>query len=259
MAIHIGRGDAARTSARTSLEDVLDPRGLLEATPECLVVAATDGRIVYANKRVEALSGYGSEELLGRDVGDLVGVERPLVDVQPGGQVEGICRRKDGATVPVEVHVGTVEGAAGRHLVVTLRDVTGLHAALAARFESEAKYLSLVEGIPAITYIDPVDEDQDSIYVSPQVTELLGISQEEWLTNPYCWRDHVHPEDFDRAWDEYEDAYRNRRSLSHEYRMVHRDGAVLWVSEQAFVIPNEAGEPWLIQGVIFDITERKKA
>jgi PAS domain S-box-containing protein len=91
------------------------------------------------------------------------------------------------------------------------------------------------------------------------VTELLGISQEEWLTDMYSWRHHVHPDDEARAWDEYVEACRNEESLTHEYRMVHEDGHVVWVSEQAFIIRDEHGEPWLIQGVIFDITERKKA
>jgi diguanylate cyclase (GGDEF)-like protein/PAS domain S-box-containing protein len=159
----------------------------------------------------------------------------------------------------VEVHLGVVQGRGGRYLAVTLRDVSELRSREAARFEAEAKYLSLVEGIPSITYIDPVDEDQSSIYVSPQVTELLGLSQQEWLDDPYCWRHHVHPEDEARAWDEYVEAYRNGRSLSHEYRMVHEDGHVVWVSEQAFTIRDEDGEPWLIQGVIFDITGRKNA
>ncbi len=41
--------------------------------------------------------------------------------------------------------------------------------------------------------------------------------------------------------------------------MVHEDGTVKWVQEQASIVRNEAGEPWLIQGVIFDISERKAA
>jgi diguanylate cyclase (GGDEF)-like protein/PAS domain S-box-containing protein len=258
LTIHVGREGTAEPGAGAALDGLVDPEGLLEATPECLVVAAVDGRIVYANRRLEELSGYARAELVDRHVSEIVVADPPLAELAPG-QVEGVCHRRDGSDVPVEVHVGTVGGPAGRYLVVTLRDVTDLRAALAARFESEAKYVSLVEGIPAITYLDPIDENEASIYVSPQVTELLGISQEDWLTNPYCWRDHVHPDDFDRAWDEYVEAYTNRRSLTHEYRMVHRDGAQLWVSEQASIIHDEAGEPWLIQGVIFDITERKRA
>jgi diguanylate cyclase (GGDEF)-like protein len=41
--------------------------------------------------------------------------------------------------------------------------------------------------------------------------------------------------------------------------MVHEDGSLRWVLEQAYPIDDENGDPWLIQGVIFDITERKRA
>ncbi|HET9722642.1 MAG TPA: EAL domain-containing protein [Actinomycetota bacterium] len=252
-------GELTGLVGASALDALLGASSLLEATPESLVVAAADGRIVYANRRVEELSGFTRSELLDRAVDVLVAADRPIREDTVGSRIGGSCHRKVGEDVPVEIHLGAVEGAAGRYLVVTLRDVSDLRRGEAARFEAEAKYASLVEGIPAITYIDPIDENQSSIYVSPQVTELLGLSPEEWLTDPYCWRRHVHPEDEQRAWDEYVEACRNEESLTHEYRMVHEDGRVLWVSEQAFIIRNERGEPWLIQGVIFDITERKRA
>jgi diguanylate cyclase (GGDEF)-like protein/PAS domain S-box-containing protein len=250
--------DPSARDPLASLDAALDTRGVLEATPECLVVAAVDGRIVYLNRQAERLSGYVAAELVDGPVDRLVGTSVPVTGpaTEP---LEGVCRRKDGREVPVEVHLGSIDAPDGRYVIVTLRDLSELRAVETARFETEAKYVSLVEGIPAITYIDPVDEDQNSIYVSPQVRELLGIAPEEWLEDPYSWRHHVHPEDIDRAWEEYVDAYTNEASLSHEYRMVHADGHVIWVSEQAFIVRNEDGEPWLIQGVIFDITERKHA
>jgi diguanylate cyclase (GGDEF)-like protein/PAS domain S-box-containing protein len=104
-----------------------------------------------------------------------------------------------------------------------------------------------------------VDEDQNSIYVSPQVRDLIGIEPEVWLSDFTAWRNHVHADDIQRAWDEYQEAYTNHLPLNHEYRMVHEDGTVRWVLEQAFPIDDEQGNPWLIQGVIFDITERKSA
>ena len=241
------------------IDELVEAHGLLEATPECLVVAAADGRIVFVEPPGLELCGFSSGELL-----DLP-VSRARQRGRPSMRRASDVRSKERATAKMEGSArwrcisAPCRAVMGRYLVVTLRDVSELRVREAARFEAEAKYLSLVEGIPAITYIDPVDENQNSIYVSPQVTELLGLSQEEWLSDPYCWRKHVHPEDQARAWDEYVDAYRNGRSLSHEYRMVHEDGQVLWVSEQAFIIRNEDGEPWLIQGVIFDITERKNA
>ena len=238
------------------LSDVLTPGSLLEATPESLVVAESGGEIVYANAACERLTGFARGELLGRTVAGLLAAD--LTARPAGSSFDTTCTRRDGVELPVEVHIGRIE-AESPLLVVTLRDRTEVEAGRAARFEAEAKYRALVEHIPAVVYLDPVDENSESIYVSPQVVELLGIGQDEWLTDPYAWRHHVHPEDIDRAWDEYQHAYNAHEPLNHEYRMVHEDGSVRWVLEQAYPIDDEQGRPWLIQGVIFDITERKLA
>ena len=185
-------------------------------------------------------------------------VAADILDLQPSTGVESVCRTSTGGDVPVQVQVGRVDGSEPL-LIVTVRDATDLQAGREAKFEAEAKCRALVEQIPAVVYLDPVDENSDSIYVSPQVVTLLGIDREEWLTDPYCWRKHVHPEDLDRAWEEYEDAFNDHTTLDHEYRMVHEDGTIKWVLEQAFPIDDEHGNPWLIQGVIFDISARKAA
>jgi diguanylate cyclase (GGDEF)-like protein/PAS domain S-box-containing protein len=252
----MGTEDPARRSLTERWAELLEPGSLLEATPECLVVAAADGAILYANHRVEELTGFMRQELVGKPVELLVAID--LQEPDAGARTESFCRRADGGQVPVEVHLGTIEGPE-RLLVVTLRDVSELRAGREARFEAEAKYRTLVEQIPAVVYLDPVDANQDSIYVSPQVVQLLGVSQDEWLADPYCWRKHVHPEDIDRVWEEYAEAYREHTTLDHEYRMVHEDGTVKWVMEQAYPIRDERGDPWLLQGVIFDISERKRA
>jgi diguanylate cyclase (GGDEF)-like protein/PAS domain S-box-containing protein len=248
--------ERAREAAAVRLSRLIEAGSLLEATPECLVVAHTDGRIVFANHHVEALTGFTREELLDRPVDLLIATDPREQDA--GSTVETFCHGREGREIPVEVHVGAIDGVE-RFLVVTLRDMTELRAGREARFEAEAKYRTLVEQIPAVVYLDPVDENQDSIYVSPQVKDLLGIEPSEWLEDPYCWRKHVHEEDIDRVWQGYEDAYRTHVPLNHEYRMLHEDGSIRWVMEQAFPIDDGDGEPWLIQGVIFDITQRKLA
>ncbi|HSL12590.1 MAG TPA: EAL domain-containing protein [Actinomycetota bacterium] len=251
-----GATPAAYEAAVARLSSSLEAMSVLEATPECLVVAEVDGRIVFANGAVERLTGFTRLELAGKPVELLVATE--LTDAAAGARVESICRRADGGQVPVEVHVGRIDEPEPL-LIVTLRDITDRQDAHDAAYEAEAKYRSLVEHIPAVVYLDPVDEDSDSIYVSPQVQELLGITPEEWTTDPYAWRRHVHPEDIERAFDEYKEAYNAHTVLNHEYRMLHEDGSVRWVLEQAYPIRDADGEPWLIQGVIFDITQRKAA
>ena len=70
--------------------------------------------------------------------------------------------------------------------------------------EEVTLYRSLLDNIPALVYVDPADENLESLYVSPHVVDLLGVTQGEWLSDPYSWVRRVHPDDVDRTWDEYE-------------------------------------------------------
>ena len=234
----------------------LGSRSLLEALPDCLLLAGADGRILYANLQVEALTGFTRQELTGMAVELLIAAELP---VGRATQLESICRRADGSQVPVTVRIGTLEDEGPAKAVILLHDARGLRSERDARFEAEAKYRSLVEQIPGVVYLDPVDEDRESIYVSPQVESLLGVTQEGWLADPYCWSHHLHPDDAERAWEGYLNAYREHLPLEQEYRMVREDGAVRWILEFANPIDDEQGRPWLIQGVLLDITERRLA
>ena len=247
---------AASDAALGRVAGLIEPGSLLEAAPECLVVTAADGKILFANRRMEDLTGFAPASLMGQSVETLL--PEGLGAADQGARFEAPCQRSDGTGFPVEVHLGAIEGPE-RLLIVTLRDASDLQQGREARYEAEAKYRALVEQIPAVVYLDPVDENAGSIYVSPQIVTLIGISQEEWLADPYSWRHHVHPEDIDRVWGEYQEAYNTHTVLNHEYRMVGEDGTEKWVLEQAHPVDDEHGNPWLIQGVIFDITQRKKA
>ncbi len=125
--------------------------------------------------------------------------------------------------------------------------------------EAQEKYQTLIEQLPAITYIDPVNENEMSMYVSPQVEELLGCAPEKWLSDSSWWHDHVHPEDEPRVWETYVQHRESGEPLVQEYRMVRDDERVVWIREQAALLRNEDGDPWVIQGLMYDITERKEA
>jgi PAS domain-containing protein len=61
--------------------------------------------------------------------------------------------------------------------------------------KSEQKYRTLVEQIPAVTFLASFEEKNNEIYVSPQIESLLGYTQEEWLSEPILWYQRLHPDD----------------------------------------------------------------
>jgi diguanylate cyclase (GGDEF)-like protein/PAS domain S-box-containing protein len=157
---------------------------------------------------------------------------------------------------------GTGEQGSGVMPATRLGGLSERAAALRAKvsgdaFDAETMYRALIEHLDAVVYLDPIDEDAPSLYVSPQVTTLLGISQETWLTDQYAWSRHVHPEDLDRVWEEYAEALEADVPIDREYRMVHEDGSIRYVVEQAYPIRDADGTPYMVQGLIYDVTARK--
>ncbi|MGQ0670231.1 MAG: sensor domain-containing protein [Actinomycetota bacterium] len=140
-----------------------------------------------------------------------------------------------------------------------LLDITELRAAEGQLRETDTRYRALVEQIPAIVYVDVCDEAISTSYVSPQIEALLGIRPEEYMADADLWRRHLHPDDEERALVEYLEGRNSGEPFTFEYRLIARDGRVVWFRDSAIVIPGDNGNPALVHGVMLDITERKKA
>lgn len=123
---------------------------------------------------------------------------------------------------------------------------------------AEAKYRSLVEQIPAVTYTSGVDGARGIHYVSPQIEALLGFSVEEWVANGKVWRDQLHPEDCARVVSELEQARLSGEPFLAEYRIYSRSGKPVWVRDEAFLIKDEQGKPLFLQGIMIDISDIKR-
>jgi len=126
---------------------------------------------------------------------------------------------------------------------------------------AEARYRALVERQMGIVYLAEPGEHGRWHYVSPQVETLLGYSQDEWLADPTLWAERIHPEDRERILSDEARSATTPRSGSRvwEYRMLARDGREVWIlDDEAVTEVGAAGLPTLVQGVLLDITERKR-
>jgi PAS domain S-box-containing protein len=132
------------------------------------------------------------------------------------------------------------------------RDKTELRAA-------EDRYRTLVERLPAITYVAELGADGPWHYVSPQIESILGFAPEEFLADPLNWLNHIHPEDRDIAMAAEKLFQETHDLFQAEYRMIARDGRVLWFRDEGVMLQAAAGERRLLmQGVLYDITEHKR-
>jgi PAS domain S-box-containing protein len=136
------------------------------------------------------------------------------------------------------------------------------------RVESETKnieskmgvrYRALVEQVPAIIYTDSAEKIFQTLYINPQLKTITGYDPEEWITDEDLWYRIIVPEDRDRVIEEYTRTYTNKQPSKSEYRLVTRDGRVIWVSDETRLVHDRKGNPLFWQGVMIDITARKHA
>jgi PAS domain S-box-containing protein len=127
------------------------------------------------------------------------------------------------------------------------------------RQSAEARYRSLVERLPAVTFMAALDAGINTLYVSPQIESLLGFTQQQWLEDPVLWHRQLHPDDRERWHSEFALTCATGKHFRSEYRFLSRDGRVVWVHGEAQVIRDDRGQPIYLQGIAFDITARKQA
>ena len=124
---------------------------------------------------------------------------------------------------------------------------------------SERRYRVLVERLPVIVYLDTGAPETGTVYVSPNVLEILGYPAERFVADASRWYDIVHPEDRARVIATWRAAWRHETGYQQEFRFVRPDGDTVWVRDSAHVVtePESGAAAW--QGVFVDITAQKLA
>lgn len=258
-------GHVARTSsvAQSWKEETL--RALLAALPDALVVINQQGAIVLVNEQTERLFGYQRDELLGRPVEILVPArwqhshmaQRNAFLAAPRHRAMGEGRElfglaKDGREFPVEISLSPLRTEKETLVTAVIRDVS-------RRKRDEAKFRTMVETIPAVTFIAPLDDSAPEFYVSPQIEQLLGFSQKEWLEDPVLWHRQLHPDDRERWNHQFAPTCATGEPFRSVYRFIAKNGRVVWVHGSAQLVRGADGQAIFLQGIAFDVTAIKEA
>ncbi len=122
---------------------------------------------------------------------------------------------------------------------------------------TEQQYRSIVEQIPAVTYIAELNLHGSAVYMSPQIEALLGHPPEDWTNDPDFWPKLIHPDDRAKALAENARHHETCAPFALDYRMFARDGHVVWVHDEASIVADEHGAPRYSHGFMMDISDRK--
>ncbi|HET9724959.1 MAG TPA: PAS domain-containing protein [Actinomycetota bacterium] len=138
-------------------------------------------------------------------------------------------------------------------------DITAEKTAEDQARSAELRYRSLVETLPAVVFIDQLDERASNVYTSPQSERLLGYTTEEWDEDRDLWAKILHPEDRDRCLAAQARHVESAEPFDQTYRLIARDGRMLWIRDVAVIVHDDDGTPLYSQGFLLDITAQKEA
>jgi len=253
---------------REQLADTQDQyETLVEQIPAIVYREAVRGdalEVVYINSRVESLLGITPAEWVA-DSGvwmqtihpdDRAAVEEENRRTEVTGEpfvIEYRMISRDGRVLWFRDQATLVRDELGEPAFWqgVMMDVTQRREAEAGLAEAEARYRALVEQLPAIAYIDPVDR-HGTVYISPQTEPILGYTPDEWYANPNLWRQIVHPEDRERPTPTGTDPYAS------SYRMIAKDGREVWIHDQSRPVYDDAGNLVYWQGLLLDMTDQRR-
>ena len=176
--------------------------------------------------------------------------------------VEHRMLHKDGSIRWFLARGTAIRDASGKayRLMGTDTDITERKLAEAALLKSEERFRSLVANVPGAIYRYAWDSHQTIEYISDAIAYISGYSPEEFIGNQVrTFTSIIDPQDIPLVEISLRDAVALKKSFAMEYRIVQPDGSIRWVADRGQAKYGESGEVLWIDGVIFDISDRKQA
>ncbi len=127
------------------------------------------------------------------------------------------------------------------------------------RKNNEQRFRTLVGNIPGAVYRRACDKNWTLEYLSDAATSIIGYPPTAFFQNKArSYTSIIHPEDSAQVRSHVLTAIQQKHPYTIQYRIYDQSGSIRWVYEQGQGIFNSAGELLWLDGVIFNITERKQ-
>ncbi len=262
--------------ARTRVEEALREseeryRRLVDYTPLGLVILV-EGRIVFLNSKALDISGFErKEDLLGRLAVDSLADKERVKAAERLSQLqktqtelpptEYCFVRPDGQEVTLEVSTMPIVYAGSPAVLSIGRDITIRRRTEKALKTSEEHLRSLMENaqefvVYRLQYDETTPTKSKVVFVSPSVKNICGVSD---ALRHEAWFEHIHQDDAQRVWQAHLKGQETDK-FNEEFRCFNpRLGEWRWLHCIATAIRDAEGRPAFANGIIMDITDRKRA
>jgi len=259
-------------TARKRAEDLLKREGafldaLFDVSPEAVAVTNEKHAINRVNDGFCKLFKCDRKDCIGVDLDTFVTGQKPEL-LKAASRITEVV--SEGKTIKMETVRVTRSGEVFPCSLISIpvrygnqeRGAYSLYRDLREekKRENELRIAGeIVKKSPAILFRWSDEKEGSVIYVSENIRQL-GYKAEELLSGQiHYYRDLVHPDDQERVYGKTRNCADTHLDLiEQEYRLIKADGEKVWVSDRTRIIREESGKILYHEGIVIDITERKK-
>ena len=251
-------------------------RALLTTTIDGVITVDRDGTILEFNASAEKIFGWRRDEIVGGNVrllmteeernkeAGLLGYLRDSGAHAAPNNAEVDAVRRDGSLVPIRFAVGHARLRDQELFVCFVTDITERREMVQALRASEQQFRSLIGTIPGISYRSRIEGEHPMVFISEAVERVAGYPARDFIGNPpgaaprRCFGALIHAADRMRVSEAIQAALIDNRPWLVEYRLLHADGSTRWLWENGTGVRDDEGKLVWLDGVILDISERRK-
>ncbi|MDM8561537.1 response regulator [Candidatus Parabeggiatoa sp. HSG14] len=266
--------------ARKKLQDTEERyQSVITAMQEGVILQSADGCIIACNESAEYILGLNKKQIMGRTSLDPCGqaihedgssfskeTHPAMITLHTGKLCSNVIMgiyKPDGQLNWISINSQPLfqEGENSPSAVVTsFANITERKQTEEELEKSEERFRTLVSNIPGIIYRCTYNKNWIIKYISGEVDKISGYPASYFINNQiHKYTNIIHLSDQNRVKEIVRDAINNKCPYTVEYRIIHKECSIKWVYERGTGIFNEYGEVLWIDGVIFDITDRKQA
>jgi len=234
-------------------------------------------RIVYFNKGMEAISGFSKDDVLGQKLDKFVprqvnqeelsfielfnlakeNLRSKSYDIFPFIKPDGQYVYHSGVLLPLTDENGSYAGMIGTVGKTFQQEIS--HRKLRDQFKSIERLEEIYKRSPVVAVLWRAEKDWPIEFISENIAQF-GYIPENFTSGELTYGDIIHPDDLDLVRSSAEELeIEGKFYYSKEYRLMTKSGKIRWVTERSYLIRDEEGNPAYYQGIIIDVTDRKKA
>ena len=253
-----------RLNSESELRESEDKfRMLFENSPDAVFVEDKQGFVLDVNEAGCLLHGLKREELIGKNVLDLVpedqkervALDHPNFFKKKVVKYEGFSKTADGQTIPVEIRSNRISFAGKDAILLNVRNITERR-----QIERELqKNIERLEESQSLANLGHYERNLNggSGFWSDSFYRIFGYRNDEIPCRHQQFLQMVHPDDRDFVERFLEKSKLSGQSYHHEYRIIRKDKEIRTIYGIGKFVYDPDGKPISHHGTIQDITERK--